>query len=89
MILPKSKRPRLRLDPESYRRLRQSVLQRDQWRCQCCGAIIGLEVHHMKFRSKLGDDVENNLITLCWDCHRKAHQAKTKPARSRVRQSLH
>ena len=31
------RRPRLRLDPDSYRKLRAEVLQRDGWRCQTCG----------------------------------------------------
>ena len=53
----RSKRPRVRLDPESYQRLRQSVLQRDQWRCQSCGSIAGLEVHHIEPRGQLGGDV--------------------------------
>ena len=33
----------------------------------------GLEVHHMKSRSQLGDDVMDNLITLCVGCHSKRH----------------
>ena len=32
-----------------------------------------LEVHHMMARSKLGDDAEENLITLCSQCHRHIH----------------
>jgi hypothetical protein len=31
------KRPRVRLDRQSYSSLRRSVLQRDGWRCQTCG----------------------------------------------------
>jgi 5-methylcytosine-specific restriction endonuclease McrA len=40
---------RLRLDPESYEALRQQVLRRDGWRCQSCGAMSNLEVHHKQF----------------------------------------
>jgi 5-methylcytosine-specific restriction endonuclease McrA len=69
-----SKRPRLRLDPESYRMLRQTILQRDHWQCQSCGALDGLEVHHIKPRGRLGHDAEDNLVTLCWSCHRKLHR---------------
>jgi hypothetical protein len=58
------KQPRQRLDPESYDRLRQQVLQRDGWRCQCCGTRSKLEVHHQEFRSHEGNDLEANLITL-------------------------
>lgn len=59
----------LRLDPELYEPLRQHVLQRDGWRCQACGAMSQLEVHHQQFRSHSGEDSEQNLITLCAACH--------------------
>ena len=67
------KGPRLRLRPKEYSELHRSVLKRDGWRCQSCGSSAGLEVHHIAPRSKLGDDVEENLITLCWHCHRQIH----------------
>jgi 5-methylcytosine-specific restriction endonuclease McrA len=67
------KKPRLRLDPVSYRGLRQKVLERDGWRCQFCGSPTDLHVHHVKSRGQLGDDCDYNLITLCSTCHRKLH----------------
>ncbi len=67
------KRPRLRLGPECYQALHRSVLERDGWRCQSCGSRAGLEVHHIRPRSNLGHDAEENLITLCWECHRQIH----------------
>jgi len=63
------KRPRIRLQGEAYRQLHRQVLQRDGWRCQACGAMSNLEVHHREFRSRCGDDSEQNLITLCTACH--------------------
>jgi len=66
----------LRLNPESYEKLRQKVLRRDAWRCQSCGAMANLEVHHKEFRSQGGDDSEDNLITLCSTCHAHAHQTR-------------
>jgi len=66
---------RLRLDPISYEALRQHVLRRDGWRCQSCGTMSNLEVHHKEFRSHCGDDTEENLITLCSTCHASAHQS--------------
>jgi 5-methylcytosine-specific restriction endonuclease McrA len=74
-ILPKQ--PRLRLVPELYERLRQQVLRRDGWRCQNCGSMVNLEVHHQGFRSQAGDDSEENLITLCAACHSLLHRART------------
>ena len=70
------KRPRLRLDQEAYKELHQKVLRRDGWRCQCCGAAKNLQVHHMQSRSLLGDDAEENLITLCADCHQRIHERR-------------
>jgi 5-methylcytosine-specific restriction endonuclease McrA len=64
---------RLRLDHEAYESLREQVLHRDGWRCQSCGAMSNLEVHHKEFRSHSGDDSEENLITLCCRCHVTVH----------------
>jgi 5-methylcytosine-specific restriction endonuclease McrA len=61
--------PGLRLDSVSYENLRQQVLRRDSWRCQSCGTMANLEVHHRQFRSHSGDDSKENLITLCATCH--------------------
>jgi 5-methylcytosine-specific restriction endonuclease McrA len=68
------KSPRLRLDPMSYRGLQRQVLERDGWRCQTCGSMQRLQVHHLRFRSQSGSDVEQNLITLCSNCHARIHQ---------------
>jgi 5-methylcytosine-specific restriction endonuclease McrA len=67
------KRAGLRLDPEPYEQLRNQVLRRDGWRCQLCGTMSNLEVHHKEFRSQSGDDSETNLITLCTACHVTVH----------------
>ena len=78
----------LRLDPIAYEKLRQQVLRRDGWRCQSCGAMSNLEVHHQQFRSRSGGDIEQNLITLCTPCHSQAH-GKQAPKRRRARMSRH
>ena len=70
------KRPRLRLDPGLYEELRQQVLRRDSWRCQTCGTMANLEVHHKQSRSQAGDDSEENLITLCTPCHTSLHYGR-------------
>ena len=62
MSLIRPKQPRLRLDPEWYEQLCRDVLQRDGWRCQSCGSLKNLQVHHKEFRSQSGDDSEQNLI---------------------------
>jgi 5-methylcytosine-specific restriction endonuclease McrA len=67
---------RLRLDPNLYEQLRNQVLRRDCWRCQSCGALANLEVHHKEFRSHSDHDSEENLITLCSVCHASVHAAR-------------
>jgi 5-methylcytosine-specific restriction endonuclease McrA len=66
---------RIRLDSDEYEKLRQVILRRDGWRCQSCGGMSNLEVHHQQFRSHAGDDSEQNLITLCATCHTTVHWA--------------
>jgi 5-methylcytosine-specific restriction endonuclease McrA len=67
------KLPRLALDAQHYKALRRQVLNRDGWKCQACGWSNDLHVHHVKARSRLGDDTTDNLITLCASCHESLH----------------
>ena len=57
-----------------YSSRREAILHRDNYTCQCCGKKnCRLEVHHIKFKSNGGTDDEENLITLCEDCHKGIH----------------
>ena len=57
-----------------YSSRRKAILHRDNYTCQCCGKRnCRLEVHHIKFKSQGGTDDEENLITLCEDCHKGVH----------------
>ena len=76
MEVPVKKRPRLVLGRGRYRTLHRAILKRDNWRCQSCGTRKNLQVHHLQYRSRLGDDSEQNLITLCNSCHRNIHLRK-------------
>jgi 5-methylcytosine-specific restriction endonuclease McrA len=67
------KRRPIRLDCQQYAELHRSVLERDSWRCQICGAMSQLEVHHVQYRTHSGEDSEDNLITLCHTCHTTIH----------------
>ena len=62
-----------RVENRDYQELRTRVLRRDGWRCQLCGSMTNLEAHHQQFRSHSGADSEDNLITLCTDCHSSMH----------------
>ena len=51
----------VRLNEGEYLELREQVFQRDSWRCQFCGLMINLEVHHQRFRSHSGPDLSQAL----------------------------
>ena len=70
------KRRRLKLETKPYEQLQKQILRRDGWRCQGCGTRSNLEVHHKEFRSQSGDDSEQNLITLCVECHASCHRPR-------------
>lgn len=56
--------------------VRQYVLFRDGYTCQCCGSHgkgVKLHVHHLESR-KTGGNAPDNHITLCDDCHKKFHK---------------
>ena len=62
----RQKQPRFKLKPEVYATIRNQVLERDGWRCQDCGAMKDLQVHHIKPRSQLGGDASHKFdYTLC------------------------
>ena len=81
--IPKS--TALRLNSDKYYELHQKVLRRDGWRCQSCGAMKHLEVHHQQYRSHSGEDNEDNLITLCSKCHKVHHSQREECGDSMVR----
>jgi phage terminase large subunit GpA-like protein len=51
-------------------------MTRDYWKCRRCGYRQTLQVHHIIFRSEMGEDVTWNLITLCSTCHEDIHKGK-------------
>jgi 5-methylcytosine-specific restriction endonuclease McrA len=65
---------------------RARVLERDGHHCKWCGTTVGLEVHHILYRSGGGLGEDRNLITLCRSHHAEAHSDKRrwKPILERV-----
>lgn len=70
-MLKKAKR--IKLGKQAYRRLVKRILERDGWRCQNCGSLQDLQIHHRIYRSQQGDDALRNLVTLCAYCHLEKH----------------
>ena len=79
----------LRQSPEHDRKipdlLRGKLLRRDKYRCVQCDWNHGnwnrsdprhLELHHIKEHAKGGENMEDNLITVCTVCHDAIHRKK-------------
>ena len=49
------------------------VKRLDQYRCVLCGYSSNLHIHYIKTKGAGGGDEIENLITLCFGCHRKIH----------------
>lgn len=66
-----------------YLNVRQYVLARDNYTCQCCKKHsteknhLVLHVHHIESR-QTGGNAPGNLVTLCEDCHKAYHAGKIK-----------
>jgi 5-methylcytosine-specific restriction endonuclease McrA len=56
--------------------LREVVLERDNHQCVSCGTAgeNRLQLHHLVFRSQGGGHNEENLVTLCFECHEDVHR---------------
>ena len=79
---PESKYDSL-LKTNEWRNKREKILYRDGYKCRWCGSMFDLNVHHKYYSAypngvlvKPWDYPDDALITLCKDCHKKAHQNK-------------
>ena len=79
---PESKYDSL-LKTNEWRNNRENILYRDGYKCRWCGSMFDLNVHHKYYSAypngvlvKPWDYPDDALITLCKDCHKKAHQNK-------------
>lgn len=59
---------------QHWQQTRMERLCMDGFRCQSCGATSNLNVHHLTYRNLGHEDVKNDLITLCYDCHKRIHE---------------
>lgn len=58
--------------------VKRRVYERDGGRCVLCGAPGG-PVAHYQSRAQGGLGIEENVVTLCRDCHRSCDQTAARP----------
>jgi len=57
-----------------WQKKRLEILNRDSWKCNKCGADdIELNVHHLSYSDKPWLVNDDQLITLCVNCHKDEH----------------
>ena len=56
--------------------MKRRVLERDNYECQECGLKMDLAVHHKIDYKEGGKTIDENLITLCRQCHMNKHGGK-------------
>ena len=62
---------------ELSKRTVKKLLKRAKFGCVMCGwNRTSLDIHHILHKSKGGTDDHENLIALCPNCHRLAHEGK-------------
>jgi 5-methylcytosine-specific restriction protein A len=62
----------------AWRKLRDEILARDNYTCQCCGRVGGrLELDHIVNVAQGGTDDKSNLQILCHTCHKTKTQSES------------
>jgi len=60
---------------------RKRILKRDHYQCQGCKALeVLLHVHHYTY-VRLGQELDEDLVTLCEVCHDELHRLMADPPR--------
>ena len=64
------------LKDKRWKLKRVEILIRDKHSCRICGYMgPRVNVHHIKYTGMAWDAPDEDLITLCNDCHRKSHSS--------------
>jgi len=69
--------PRIKLTPKKYKELCSQVWGKYRGICQICHRDTMIpQYHHTTFRSQGGSDTIENIILLCFECHKEIHGGK-------------
>src|SRR5262249_7450162 len=62
------------LQTPEWQATRKRILKRDRYTCQSCSMTnVILNIHHLTYE-RLGCEDDQDLVTLCEDCHHELHE---------------
>jgi 5-methylcytosine-specific restriction endonuclease McrA len=64
------------LNSSEWKEKRAERLAIDSWHCSNCDkheSEVTLQVHHLTYKNVGDENVVDDLVTLCIDCHQKQH----------------
>lgn len=64
------------LKSEHWIETREKRIEIDNHRCYVCGKKSNLNVHHIQYRNLGHEDINNDLVTLCKQCHLMLHKIR-------------
>jgi hypothetical protein len=59
---------------EHWKGLRQECVMKAKGRCEACAKDRGLTGHHLKYRTPLESCTVEDIMCLCWGCHKTWHE---------------
>lgn len=72
-------RRRLHLESPEWQALRARLIPARGKKCEQCGNPERLTLHHITYE-RLGEELDDDLLVLCWSCHDALH--KPEPTRA-------
>jgi 5-methylcytosine-specific restriction endonuclease McrA len=42
-------------------------------KCEKCGRTSFITLHHLNYEKPFGEELDSDLLPLCWECHKKVH----------------
>lgn len=84
------KQKKVILTGKKQRLLHEQVYNRDGCCCALCGAPLpeGVKAHHEPPKSQGGQDIAENLIVLCGECHAQRHFNNPREYKAKCREYL-
>tara|TARA_R110000824_G_C14926489_1_gene648253 strand:+ start:397 stop:687 length:291 start_codon:yes stop_codon:yes gene_type:complete len=55
-----------------WNEIRQRILKRSDGKCEKCGKMWRLQIHHINY-DRVGRELDSDLLAVCQPCHRAIH----------------